>query len=644
MRRHSSRYAHGFRARDLVDRLFTHVILLAAVVQWNQTGNGEEQQDKWSQTYTKERLTPRPPSRGPFEPTRADTSPTPAPNRRYPRPKSATISSPVLGDRVSAHIANFTNRPTSPLKSSSHADNVPAPLASDVLVSPHTSELAKAYGTRLQPKETLATFTCHVCSTPFPPDATIYPDPSAPSLAADAGRFLCKPCFITHGGSRGDCHACQRPVLILKREGGFVEASGRVYHKTCFRCEGCYKNIGENPMVDLLGRPSCVDCFDSCLNRKDGQQKTAVPQTPEPQKKATLGGMIGGKSRESSPALEELESRLGILRNRETTSPSMSRSRVNSDARPGDNSPVPRRYTRLATPEPQTRSPSRGRESLSSSSRPNENAIEEMKRRFLRTSLTSPDTTPVKAKPSTPETPPSRIPKPHRGVTSPNLRFEEPETTTTTGLALSTSPPISTEPKYSLSPRQSLEYKPALSSSAMDSDRFPRTPDLMSDLSDTQSSGVKTPPTSSPSSRYTPRTRTTSFASKTTDHTPTKPKMNDVTTPTKPFHSKRSLENLRIPAPLSPESKCARCGIHLFTTNGGKFVTVPEEPSALRSAPKVYHSDCFRCHVCDGMFAAGDQGQAVFVRTEGGPCHVDVSNLCGLGIYFQLTLHAVRTS
>lgn len=103
-----------------------------------------------------------------------------------------------------------------------------------------------------------------------------------------------------------------------------------------------------------------------------------------------------------------------------------------------------------------------------------------------------------------------------------------------------------------------------------------------------------------------------------------------MTTPTpaapahKTFHSKRSLENLRIPAPLSPESKCARCGIHLFTTNGGKFVTVPEEPSAVNAQPKVYHSDCFRCNVCDGMFSAGDHGQAVFVRAEGGPCHVEV--------------------
>ena len=617
----------------------------APAVQWNPTGSEEERQDRWSQTYTREKPQPRTPSRGPPDSLLAESAPSFTPTKRFPRPKSAT-GSPILGDRVSAHIAASTaNRPPSPLKSSSHIDDPPSPLATDILPSPYTSELSKAYGTLLQPKETLDTFTCHVCSTPFPPDATIYPDPSSPSLSADSGRFLCKPCFVTHGGSKGDCHACQRPVLILKREGGFVEASGNVYHKHCFRCEACYKNIGDNPMVDLLGRPSCIDCFDTCLNRKDTPRRQSyTPDASRVEKKAYLGGTSGGKSREASPALEELEHRLGILRSRESSPAVQSanlygagRTRGYSDAQPSDGSPVPRAYNRLATPEPQTRSPSRGRGSLPSSGKPTEEAIEEMKRRFLRTSISSADTTPTKVRFSPSEALPSKIPTPVRGVTSPNLRSKTSNPLLSEN-ARSQQPPAarfspsntSKIPTARLSPRESFDLRTGPPPATADTERFPRTPELVSDLSDTQSSGVTTPPTFSPPARHTPRARALSSATKGSQQTPMKPRTSDVTTPTpaapaqKTFHSQRSLENLRIPAPLSPESKCARCGIHLFTTNGGKFVTVPEGPSALNAQPKVYHSDCFRCNVCDGMFSAGDHGQAVFVRAEGGPCHVEV--------------------
>lgn len=265
--------------------------------------------------------------------TKAERSPTRTPdtsystpvttgtsaNRRFPRPTTSTS----ISTRVSAHIASATaSRPPSPLKQGSDLSKLDDSKAEEgILPSPHGSELAKVYGSVLQPKETLDSFACASCSTPFPPDATIYPDPSEPtSSSSDSSskrgtRFLCRSCFTTNGGSRGDCPTCSRPVLILKSEGGFVENGGRVWHKKCFVCDGCGKNIGDNPMVDLLSRPCCPDCFDSCLKRTSHDSPR-----PAVRDESTLNRLGGNRrdsqSRESSPALDELEKRLGIARAR----------------------------------------------------------------------------------------------------------------------------------------------------------------------------------------------------------------------------------------------------------------------------------------------------------------------------------------
>lgn len=78
------------------------------------------------------------------------------------------------------------------------------------------------------------------------------------------------------------------------------------------------------------------------------------------------------------------------------------------------------------------------------------------------------------------------------------------------------------------------------------------------------------------------------------------------------------------PTPLSPNARCTKCKLPLFTTkHGGKFVTVPEEPSSSGVPPKTYHTSCFRCKVCDGLFEEREGGHAVFVRGQEGACHVE---------------------
>ncbi|KAI0374299.1 hypothetical protein BV20DRAFT_961423 [Pilatotrama ljubarskyi] len=336
---------------------------VAPVVKWNQEGD-KQAQDPWSKTYvTRDKTAPKPIPRtntGQAFQTPASSSTT-SPTKRFPRPESQKPLAVSLDRRVSAHIASSTSvaRPPSPLKQSSsvsHGDDLASANPEEGILPNLNSgsRLAKVYGSVLQPKETLSTFICALCSSPFPPDATIYPDPTSirPGLPIDdvgsGTRFLCRPCFTANGGSKGECPACSKPVLILKSEGGFVETSGKVWHKRCFCCEGCFKNIGDHPMVDLLGRPSCADCFESCLKRPSGNTPRRRKDSEE--ERSNLGGIKRtNREREGSPALEELEMRLGI-RSRDNTPVAEGRGArfVNSASSPS---------THMATSPPSTQSP-----------------------------------------------------------------------------------------------------------------------------------------------------------------------------------------------------------------------------------------------------------------------------------------------
>ena len=492
---------------------------------------------------------------------------------------------------------------------------------------PNEPELSKVYGSILQPKGTLATFSCAICNAHFQPDATIYPDPSSPE---SPDQFLCKPCFVVSGGSKGDCPACYRPVLILRSEGGFVEAAGEVWHKRCFCCSGCQKNIGDTPMVDVLGQPSCVDCFDSCLKRNGTPKKSTQSSTfeqggkkmfPDLQKdtKSPRGSpgvdqlehQLGGlKNREGSPVIEEFTQRLNAVLNRTprdssplfTPSPrtlpldnydssplarrTLEKSRFSvisspalcddddSKVKPAAESPIRTIPDRLGTPE---------RSHIPVSGRPSLDAIEEMKRRFMNPS----DSTSVSVSPKlvSPRSTPSKIPRISSIASgSPTLRH-------------------------------------VVSASSLRSSRMswtPSTPDLVPDLYDTmtQSSGPSSPPASSPKIRSEDDFSVASKEGKA--HVPHGH-------PSPPEKSKQeSMRRLSIPAAtLSPGSLCAKCGGSLFASGGtSQFVTVPELNTT--GPPKTYHTECFRCVICDGRFKESSDGKAVFVRNKGGACHLEV--------------------
>ncbi|KAJ7786462.1 hypothetical protein B0H16DRAFT_1490559 [Mycena metata] len=625
---------------------------VAPVVPWNQTNPKEKTQDRWSKTYVSKDRSPSPTRDVTPAPTPAPVptpAPTASPTKRFPRPLSQSAAPPQLGNRVSAHITSTTtsqpNRPPSPLKYSSLA----AP-ESGILPSPHDTTLSKVYGSVLQPRESLAVQSCAHCATPFAPsDSTIYPDPHG-STAIGPPRFFCRSCFINNGGSRGNCAGCGRAVLTLKAEGGFIHAGDHYWHKKCFVCGGCDKYIGDSPMVDLLGRPSCPDCFDTCLERdatpKKSRNSTSSPRVDK------LGGMGGSRSREGSPALEELEQRLGIKpreaspaleelshrlsmigKESPTRSPRMStysgspaaaatpsrystsregsplvgRSRGKSDS-VVDGSPS-RRYERFRSPEPEDRtsspsmryssgSPSPVRHSASPG--PSEEAIEEMKRRFSKGSSSSPNT-------SVTSTPPLK----------PRLRSSR-------------------------------------SSGRLSSPAIPPTPDLTSDFSDTtSSSGPDSPPRDGGSvndvdvftaakvfapgygSRYTRDfsgtiddviTEETKSQMGTPTHTP-KSTVKAKSTPTKspiPFNTSQSKSPRGlsiVPPKPTASTNCVKCHRALFALEeGGRYVTVPDD---VTGEPQTYHTDCFTCISCNLPFKEGAAGQALFVKGAGGPAHVE---------------------
>ncbi|KAG6381265.1 hypothetical protein JVT61DRAFT_5670 [Boletus reticuloceps] len=456
------------------------------------------------------------------------------------------------------------------------------------------------------------------------------PDPSAPELS---DRFLCRPCFIINGGSKGDCPVCRRPVLALKSEGGFVETSGRVWHKKCFSCEECQKNIGDTPM--LFEAKQHAKEVSSSLSSEKADNRTPVPLFKDSKSREgsptineleqRLGIM---KSREGSPVLEELTQRLNAVLNRPSrdsfSSPSFSTSQSNKDDR--ESSPLVQRILekkksaasipshhgidpvdiltdpdsigemKTTTPFQATPTDRPSRDCAPPSTRPSFDAIEEMKNRIMNQVTSSPVTTDATSSPgllsnsmNSSVSTPSRIPRMSRLSGSPGLR-----------LAVSTS---------------------SLWSSRIS--RTPSTPDLIPDISDTltQSSGPSSPPTCSP--HVHPRD---DFSSNLREHTPAKAVALDrpasgMVTP-KP---RDSLNKSSIPtATLSSGSLCAKCGGSLFATGGsGRFVTVPELNA--NGPPKTYHTECFRCALCDGPFKETANGQAVFVRGEGGACHIEVS-------------------
>ncbi|KAK1229797.1 hypothetical protein PQX77_007122 [Marasmius sp. AFHP31] len=644
---------------------------VAPAVSFN-SNSPEKAQDRWSSTYVSRDKSPTRPQP---QPSSVQRQPSTSPAKRFPRPNASSTSAAEsstepLSGRVVAHITASTsrfNRPPSPLKNSTVASPESDILPS--LTANPTGHLAKVYGSVLQSKESLSQHACGICHTVFPPDATIYPEPHPnPALPP---RFLCRDCFTRNGGSKGTCPGCSRPVLALKAEGPFVEAAGNYWHKKCFKCDGCGTNIGDAPMLDLLGRPSCSDCFENCLKRDRTPKKNRSSVTSGTQSPIkSLGGLDRSrdiKSRESSPALEELEQRLGIQK----SSPSLEElsqrlSMIGRSSRSGS----PRAGSRYSVDGD---SPVRGSPSFRSSiASDTTSPLFERTRRYSRAESIgrgqpgSGSTSPVRpaSRTGSPAPTQEQIEEMKRRFMSPNSSLIE-------------SPSDSLEeagPKPSPSHPRTRSIRRARSSGSLsnlpsdmftpDSPTSSATPDLMSDASDTTLSSLSGPESPSQKIKDEPallaklyatgmgsrHTRTdimnydddnviveeTTSQLNTPSHTPSKsyvdsartaskgsPRVTSPLSPPRDSSNKRpDLPALSPPAPeITSSSTCAKCRKVLFSIrNGGQYVTVPTEDG---NSVMTYHTKCFTCTVCDKPFREGSHGQSLFVKGLKGPCHVE---------------------
>ncbi len=490
---------------------------------------------------------------------------------------------------------------------------------------------------------------------------------------------------MDNGGTKGICPTCSRPVLTLKSEGGFVHSAGKYWHKHCFNCNECQKNIGDAPLVDLLGRPSCAECFDSCLRRPSERDQSPITPTKlmrhSPVARRNIGGIdttntattqFGLNSREASPALEELEQRLGIVRSTREGSPSLEElsqrlsligketPRARRDSRHSERyrSPDPedvfssrpertgglRRST--GTPSPvrrQTTEPNRN-----SSPVPTPEAIEEMKSRFMKAATVSPpsmSSSPLNhlaqsfstTFPSHPHTP-SRA-RSSSSFPAPDIpsRFEHSDEAQDQELRC-----ITDENDVSSS---LIHHSPT---------DLP-TPDLMSDASDdtaplspsaepqlcggqrdaklstiNQYDEVELNDTESNCAPHV-AIRQTDNEPRTSDCMANKKVDTNMTPPSKIPVASKSLGKEMINTVTTPASaimptsssttRCTNCAGLLFTNGEGRSLTLPAEEGA---KSKMYHVECFRCVICEGTFKEAGNGQAVFVKTHGGPCHVEV--------------------
>ncbi|KAF8807538.1 hypothetical protein BYT27DRAFT_7098630 [Phlegmacium glaucopus] len=550
------------------------------VIAWKHSDAQSGNQDKWSKTYvssTKSKPIVKTTSQD-LDPTTNPTTPIDVPpsvtTRRFPRPNStSSMFSPALKNGVSSHITLATTqspRPPSPLKFSTTISDPESDILPSLL--PHEPTLSKVYGSVLQPTETLILHSCAVCSAVFPPDATIYPNPGA----SDSNSFLCRPCFTTNGGSKGTCPSCSRPVLTLKSEGGFVHSTGKYWHKQCFNCTGCFKNIGESPLVDLLGRPSCADCFENCLNRDPATPKKARNSSnnnsPIANNPGGLNTSYSRKTRENSPALEELEQRLGIVKSREG-SPAVGDASLKSLK--GGLADSPQIYPSSSIRDSsQPRSPSPDRKS---------GPVGEVSPLALRTAAAQAVDQTTRDK--------RRISR------------------------LSNIPRLVTPPRTGTQSAGDLDLKVSSHTKGNSESLSKVFVEAKSIPSQGQARGGETK--ASPNVR--PSIVSSSMISQLAKSNNTQGD----------FTSKRaSLSKLK----LSTSTSCAKCKLTILNPReGGQFIGIPGMDE--NATPQAYHPECFKCAICDKPLNEPKKGQVTFVKCDAGPCHAQCAPAKSVVVY-----------
>lgn len=88
-----------------------------------------------------------------------------------------------------------------------------------------------------------------------------------------APQHYCADCY-TRLFRKGSCRQCFKNVF---RKDAHIEHNNKFWHKDCFTCRVCRTSLGDEPMVDLTGRPCC----EPCLMSQQGQRHDKVANAHE---------------------------------------------------------------------------------------------------------------------------------------------------------------------------------------------------------------------------------------------------------------------------------------------------------------------------------------------------------------------------
>ncbi|KAG0257848.1 hypothetical protein DFQ27_004918 [Actinomortierella ambigua] len=92
---------------------------------------------------------------------------------------------------------------------------------------------------------------CNGCSKQIH-QAKVFVEPSRPTI------IYCEKCYVERF-TKGTCPTCYKPVM--SKTDIFVTHENRSWHKSCFVCFNCRKDVSSRPMVDLRKRPCCEHCL-----------------------------------------------------------------------------------------------------------------------------------------------------------------------------------------------------------------------------------------------------------------------------------------------------------------------------------------------------------------------------------------------
>lgn len=71
---------------------------------------------------------------------------------------------------------------------------------------------------------------------------------------------------------KGSCRQCFKNVF---RKDAHIEHSGKYWHRDCFNCRSCRKCLGDEPMVDLTGKPCCELCLMAQQGKRHAKSANA---------------------------------------------------------------------------------------------------------------------------------------------------------------------------------------------------------------------------------------------------------------------------------------------------------------------------------------------------------------------------------